>query len=125
QRVHGDAGEQVDVLRARLVPHAGSLAADQQTLRLPQCGEDRRFVVRAPPARVGHHPCALRVSHAWPPIESSSASGSALTIVPIPSVVNTSSRIEWATRPSTMCAWPTPASTASSAAVILGIMPES
>jgi hypothetical protein len=49
---------------------------------------------------------------------------SGTTCVPMPAVVKVSSSIEWARRPSTMCARSTPASTACRQAFILGIMPD-
>ena len=46
-------------------------------------------------------------------------------MVPKPSEVNTSNRVEWATRPSTTCAAGTPPLTARRQASILGTMPDS
>ena len=95
-----DAGEEVEVLVALGVPEARALAAHEL---------DRV-------ARVGRHRgVALEL------LESRRLSGH--TFVPMPASVNSSSSSECGSRPSTMCAAPTPARRASPQASSFGSMP--
>src|SRR5205823_13793029 len=92
--------EQVDILLA-------GLGDNHRTLAAHQC-EPR---------------CAVVVHHGLRPALDQRHDGT--TMVPNPSEVNTSSRIEWATRPSTTCAAGTPPCTARRHASILGTTPAS
>src|SRR3954466_4280805 len=92
--VDGDTADEVEVFLAVRVPHRGALAVGERDAR-------RAVVVhhRALPALR-----QLRVAH-W---SSPSSSASGTTIVPMPSSVKISSRIECCTRPSMTRALVTP-----------------
>src|SRR5699024_10060154 len=67
----------------------------------------------------------LRSRDSWPfPASRAASSASSTTMVPIPRSVKTCRRRECGTRPSMMCAWGTPPSTACRHASSLGDMPE-
>ena len=107
ERVHRDTGEEVEVLVARVIPHASALAA----LELGERHADRAHDALVEPLlpRSCRRPRSCRGT----------------TSVPMPDCVNTSSRIECGTRPSMIAALATPPSTASRHAGIFGIMPDS
>src|SRR5690606_18938176 len=114
ERVDGDAADEVGVGGAVGVPHGGALAADQ--------GQARRAVVvhqRALPARR-----QFLVAHDSPWVTGVSGVSSGTTMVPMPSSVKISSRIECWTRPSMTRAVVTPLRTACRQPSIFGTMPE-
>src|SRR5690606_29607025 len=109
QGVDGDTADVVGVLLAVGVPHRGAGAAHQGQARGAVIVHERAL----PP--LGE----LLVAH-----DSPSGSSSGTTIVPMPSSVKISSRIECWTRPSMTRAVLTPLRTACRQPSILGTMPE-
>src|SRR5690606_32045843 len=137
ERVHRDAREEVEVPLPVGVPHVRALAAHEDALRRAERVHDRVGVPVRPlrDGAVGRRgdvlgggrggrPAGRRLGHAAPPavgVAAGAASGT--TIVPLPWVVKTSSRVECGTRPSITVAAGTPPSTARRHASILGTMP--
>src|SRR5215212_7355414 len=100
ERVDRDAGDEVEVLVALVVPQPRALASHEL---------DRQPGVGA------HHVVAVEC------LELRERHG--MTFVPMPSFGNSSSSTEWGSRPSMMCAAFTPLSTASMQAATFGRIP--
>ena len=105
ERVHGDAGEEVEVASPVVVPEVRALAADEHRHAGPEAAHQ---VARL------RHPASRRLIRT-----------SRTTSVPIPLLVKISTSTECGTRPSMIAAVSTPPSTASRHACIFGIMPDS
>src|SRR6185436_526130 len=127
QCVDGDPGEQVQVAVAVGIPDIAALSARQDALQAAvhtQHGvcvavEVCRIVERRHQASL-HSSSLMQVT--WSAV---SDCGSGTIIVPMPSLVKTSSSNECGCRPSMMCACGTPSVTARTHASSLGLMPAS
>ena len=114
QGVDRDAADEVEVPAAVDVPHPGAVAVLEHELRAAEQVEQRPLVAVEP-----------RVAGGSRGRSSARPRSSGSTMVPMPSEVNTSSSRLCGWRPSTTCAWGTPASTARMHASSLGIIPAS